>query len=132
MSIAQNIKIIRQNLFDCDADAYLHQVNAHGIWGSGVAKEMKKRYPRSWESDKLVLLHDPKKLGTFSFSAPDAKQDRWIFSVCGQFNFGRHKQYTDYSALLLGLESVRDFLRKMEFSNFSIAMPLKIGAELLY
>lgn len=33
------------NVFDSDADIICHQVNCQGVMGSGVAKEVRERYP---------------------------------------------------------------------------------------
>lgn len=32
------MKIVDGDIFNCDADAILHQVNCQGVMGSGVAK----------------------------------------------------------------------------------------------
>lgn len=34
------------NVFDSDAKIICHQVNCQGVMGSGVAKEVRERYPR--------------------------------------------------------------------------------------
>lgn len=39
------IKIREGNLFDSNADIIAHQVNCQGIMGSGVARQIKKKYP---------------------------------------------------------------------------------------
>ena len=37
------------NVFDSDADIICHQVNCQGVMGSGVAKEVRERFPNVYE-----------------------------------------------------------------------------------
>ena len=39
------IPIIDGDIFECNDDAILHQVNCQGVMGSGVAKQVRERYP---------------------------------------------------------------------------------------
>ena len=39
------VKIIEGNLFDTKANIICHQCNCQGVMGSGVAAEVKRRYP---------------------------------------------------------------------------------------
>ncbi len=43
------IKIIDGNLFDTKAKIIAHQVNCRGVMGSGVALQIKERYPYVYE-----------------------------------------------------------------------------------
>jgi O-acetyl-ADP-ribose deacetylase (regulator of RNase III) len=38
------------NLLDAQTDVIAHQVNCQGVMGSGVAAEVKKRYPEAFNS----------------------------------------------------------------------------------
>jgi len=125
------IEINNIDLFDSNCDGYCHQVNGFGVWGAGLAKEMKKRFPRSFLVDSMTLVRDKRKLGTFNYSAPANDTDKWIFNVCGQFNYGTDKQYTDYSALNFAFESLKDFLLKMEIKDvFVLGIPHGLGSGL--
>ena len=44
------IKNIEGNLFDTNADMICHQANCQGRMGSGVALEVKQRYPEVFGS----------------------------------------------------------------------------------
>ena len=44
------IKLIEGNLFNTKANIICHQCNCQGIMGSGVALEVKNRYPKVYES----------------------------------------------------------------------------------
>lgn len=102
------IKIIDGNLFNSNANIICHQCNTQGRMGSGVALEVKKRYPKVFES----YYNDYKKglltLGYVNFTI--AKQDQVIANMCGQNNYGYNgKQYTSYNALQACLDTVVDY-----------------------
>ena len=124
------IEIIKSDIFECKCDGIAHQVNCRGVWGAGLAKEIKKRFPRAFKVDSMTLVNNPKKLGTFNYAAPNEDQDKWIFNLAGQFNYGRSKVYTDYNALYRSLESLKDFILKMNFVDFVLAIPSGMGAGL--
>lgn len=39
------IKHIKGDIFQSSADVILHQVNCQGVMGSGVAKQVREKYP---------------------------------------------------------------------------------------
>ena len=40
-----NYSIVEKNLFDSDAKVLVHQVNCMGVMGSGIAKQIKEKFP---------------------------------------------------------------------------------------
>ena len=54
------IPIINGDIFESDADAILHQVNCQGKMGSGVARQVKERYPFVYELYKQACDNDKK------------------------------------------------------------------------
>ena len=92
------VKIIEGNLFDTKAVIICHQCNCQGVMGTGVAAEVKSRYPevfevyrRDYEEGKLVL-------GYVSFAQTSTGQI--IANLCGQEKYGYDgKQYTHYDKL---------------------------------
>lgn len=50
------IKIIDGDLFETDAKFIVHQVNCMGRMGSGVALQVKEKYPHVYEEYKKLLL----------------------------------------------------------------------------
>lgn len=48
--MSHQIKYIKGSLFDAPSDCTLvHACNAQGVWGSGIAKEFKERYPEIYK-----------------------------------------------------------------------------------
>lgn len=107
------IRIIEGNLFDTKAEIICHQCNCQGVMGSGVAAEVKKRYPevfqayhKDYEEGKLVL-------GYVNF-AP-AKTGQILANLCGQEKYGYDgKQYTHYDKLQECFDRVAAYAKALE------------------
>lgn len=120
------------NMFFGPQTWLLHQANARGVMGSGVAKELKERYPENYDFYKAQYdeyirkgySHIP--LGTvIPFRTPD---DKVILNLIGQENYGRDgKRYTSYDAIASGMELVSEMAAIEGVEE--IAMPL-IGSQL--
>lgn len=46
------IKHVKCDIFESDADVICHQVNWQGVMDSGVAKQVRERYPNAFEEYK--------------------------------------------------------------------------------
>ena len=117
------------NVFDSDADIICHQVNCQGVMGSGVAKEVRTRYPAVYEQYRDLCercMNDPgRNLGVAQLVPVDEEGSRWIANCFGQEDFGYDgKQYTSVAALCRALSTVADVAR---IGNFKVAIPYKIG-----
>lgn len=121
------IEHVKCNVFDSGADAILHQVNCHGVMGSGVAKQVRLKYPRVYSTYKKACAakENSKKdlLGLAQVvSIGDGKS---IVNLFAQENFGYDGTcYTDYDALRTCLTSV-----KSNFSGRFIALPHLMGCH---
>lgn len=106
----------------------IHQCNCFNTWGAGLARQIKKKYPRAFDADCLTVKGDPKKLGQFTFAFIDG--DQMIANLYGQYKWGRKGVYTDKEAFLKALENLRDFLEKMGLGNSVVGFPEGIGCGL--
>ena len=117
------IKHIKCDIFESGADVILHQVNCQGVMGSGIAKQVRERYPmvftqykefcnkHSYDASFLLGLAQCVKVG----------ENNYIVNLFAQDNFGYDgKCYTNYRALQQCLESVRDYVI---FNGKTIAIP---------
>lgn len=126
------IQIIEGNLFDTTASIIAHQVNCVGIMGSGVAKQIKKLYPRVFEQYQALcygncpgtLLGIAQPCYLFSNSNIESEH-KIIINLFGQKEFGYDKQYTDISALSQALHGLKYFM--VGRTEQRIALPYKIG-----
>ena len=126
------IKHIKCDIFESGADIICHQVNCQGIMGSGIAKQVKEKYPKVYtEYKKWCDIYSPKTLlGKTQFVGTSVEYNTsflGIFNIFGQETFGYDgKCYTDYTALYKCFEKVRDSLYKSETEakhNYTIAIP---------
>ena len=62
------IKIIDGNLFDSKAQIICHQCNCQGVMGSGVAAEVKRRYPHVYKAYRKDYEQGKLRLGYVNFA----------------------------------------------------------------
>lgn len=122
------IKHVKCDIFESGADVILHQVNCQGVMGSGIAKQVKEKYPMCFANYKKICdaFNDKKKLlGMVQCVLID--NEKFICNMFAQENFGYDgKCYTDYNALKECLEQVRDY---SIFDNKIIAIPYLMGCH---
>lgn len=134
------IKIIDGDLFETDAKFIVHQVNCMGRMGSGVALQVKEKYPHVYEeyakivsSEMLgkiqVVPCNPQYIGFDPGSIMIPNTEQWIVNLFAQDKYGYDgKQYTSIQALRECFVKL-NWLVHEKNNNFGakIAMPYKIG-----
>lgn len=133
------IKHVNGNIFDSDEKVILHQVNCQGVMNSGVAKQVRERYPIVFDYYKAMCndrSRNPKTivpsplLGHIqcvyvndSYVSDGVNNERMIVNIFAQDEYGYSgKQYTSYIAL----EKCFTEANRV-FAGQSIAMPYRIG-----
>lgn len=54
-----NVKIVKGNLFDAPKGSIIcHAVNCMGVWGAGIAKTFKEKYPEAYRKYKNMCDHN--------------------------------------------------------------------------
>ena len=76
--------IINGNLFDTEANYICHQVNCLGKMGSGIAKQIRERYPKVFKS--YLEYANPSMLGTPQFVECD--NNKFIVNMFAQEKYG--------------------------------------------
>ncbi len=115
------IKIIEGNLFESKADIICHQCNCQGVMGSGVAAEVKRRYPEVFKAYRKDYEDGKLQLGYVNFAK--ATTNQIIANMCGQEKYGYDgKQYTQYEKLQECFDKVVAYARKLQGSPV-IAFP---------
>lgn len=116
------------NVFDSKATIIAHQVNGQSVMGSGVAKEVRDRYPRVFEKYKEACDKDLLKLGSCQVVAVDDTKTKFIANLCGQWNFGYDgKRYTSYDAICGALEKLAEYCERKNIN--SIAFPWHMSCD---
>lgn len=120
-----NITFITGDLFDTKANVILHQVNCQGVMGSGIAAEVKRRFPKAYNSYKELCLMTPKELLLGQAQIVNCS-DLFVVNMFSQYNYGYNgKRYTDYEAFYRCLEEVN----KSFIPELSFALPYNIGCD---
>lgn len=89
---------INGDILDCENGVILHQVNCMGKMNAGLAKQIQEKFPSAYVDYVNAFLAQKLLLGNVIFSYIPS-QDIVIAHCCGQYDYGRTKQYTDYNAL---------------------------------
>lgn len=120
------IKYIKCDIFESGADYILHQVNCKGVMGSGVAKQVRDKYPKVYEEYRRWCNTMPKEhlLGSAQFVPTRDLYNtpfRGIVNVYGQYSYGYNGDcYTDYNALRSALKTLYGFLQMLTPSTIAI------------
>ena len=120
------IKLNDINIFDCPAQGIIHQANCQNTMGSGIAKQIREKYPEAYEADCRTVRGDITKLGSFSWVK--ARDGKYIYNCYSQFRYGRDQRHTDYEAVYTGLSRIVDHAKSMNLT--SLALPYKMGCAL--
>ena len=106
----------------------VHGCNAQGVMGSGIALQIKQKYPFAYHSylDHCKNIISPAaRLGTIDFAQVSGKLT--IANAITQLNYGRDgKRYVDYSAVQATMHQVAQLADKL---GTSVHYP-QIGAGL--
>jgi O-acetyl-ADP-ribose deacetylase (regulator of RNase III) len=106
----------------------IHQVNCQGVMGSGIAKQIRDKYPEVYREYKNFCgYYSTEKLLGQVLIVP-CHDGKCVANLFGQLNFGRDKCYTDYKALDESLTLLFKIISLYkEYDNIDIAIPYKIG-----
>ena len=119
------MNIIEGDVFKCEEDLIVHQVNCRGVMGSGIAREVRNRFPDVYNRYKDdCWKYGSRCLG--AFSCVPISTSKGIVNLYGQDGFGVDKCYTDYKAVKRAFRLLAMFAKK---NNFSIAIPYYIGCN---
>lgn len=109
----------------------VHQVNCQGVMGSGIAAQIKQKYPQVY-SDYLSAVYNANQnnkrtLGDIVLT--QISDELSVISLFGQEFYGRSKSivFTDYDAVYSGFSSIAQLIKNSE--NQHLHFP-KIGCGL--
>ena len=115
------------NLLDSNCDYICHQVNCQGIMGSGIAKQIREKYPEVYASYAELCMNVGSRhlLGTIDIVDTNARYD--VINMFGQYSCGYDgKRYTSYDAFCKALEQIKSFVAP----GSAIGFPKNIGCGL--
>ena len=127
------IHYVKGNLLDSGCDYICHQVNCHGVMGSGISKQIKERWPEVYEKYRREYerytrqgFSPERQIGSIDMVNVDNSK-RCVINMYSQRTFGYDgKRYTSYDAFANALE----LIRAHTLSDATIGFPKNIGCGL--
>lgn len=122
------VKIVVGDLLEAKEDVLVHSVNCQGKMGSGIAKQIRARYPKVYEEYvKYCNSKQPHAL-VGDVQAVQIEEGKYVINLFGQLNYGYDgKRYTSYDALCKGLGHIKEVAKK---EKLSVALPFGLGSVL--
>lgn len=121
---------IKGNIFNTTVKYIMHQVNAQGVMGAGIAKAIKDdiSYKDFMEYREFCRIHNKNALGAVLIIDSVSNPNRHYLNVIGQQYYGRNPNivYTDYNALKTAFLQIAESLPE----GTGIAIPYRMGAGL--
>ena len=121
------------NLLNAPQKVIAHQVNCQGKMGSGVAKAIRDKYPKVYETYLNTCAYNlsngnsPEHLGGEA-DFIKINDNREVVNLYGQINYGYNgKRYTNYALLALALDKM--FFLLDEAGDREVAIPYKMGCD---
>lgn len=105
------IHFIKGNLLDSKENYICHQVNCMGRMGSGVAAQIREKWPIVYKDYKNLLdfwLSPKEAFGHSQFCKVNVNQ--YVINMYAQYNYGTNpnRLYTDYEAFKTCLKEIAD------------------------
>lgn len=123
------MKIINYNgdIFNSTADIICHQVNSFGQMGSGIAKQVKEKYPRVFEKYYESFRNNTLDLGTCQVVATTEDRKQFIANLCGQKYFGSIGRFTNYEGIYVALEKLASYCER--HNTEKVAFPYHMSCD---
>lgn len=115
------------NLLDAQTDVIAHQVNCQGVMGSGVAKQIKEKWPDVFAqySYHTTMLENAC-LGNCQLV--QINESQFVANLFGQRYYGRENlRYTSYDGIYDALAKLQVYMNTRNCN--SVAFPYKMSSD---
>ena len=126
------LKYVKGDILDAKIGIITHSCNCFLVFGAGLAKQIKDKYPRAYtECVAIMGKAEPRnRLGKAQI-VEVIPGSLFICNAFGQYHYGRgNTVYTDYNALAQALYGLNDWHSKYCPPDFPIYIPHGIGSGL--
>lgn len=107
--------------------AFIHQANCFHTMGSGIAKQIREKYPEMYEADKKSGPRgDNRRMGSYSYAV--CHDGKIGYNLYSQYNFGGGIRHTSYDAIVSGLDKIK--VNAVTQGVEKIGLPYKMGCAL--
>ena len=123
------VNYVKGNLLDSNCDYICHQVNCQGVMGSGIARQIRERWPRVYESYKHFVgelnRREEDLLGKILISNVSGRPR--VINMFSQDTYGYDgERYTSYDAFAHCLTTIKNHIPDARCIGF----PKNIGCGL--
>lgn len=135
------ITVVHGNILKAPEQVICQQVNCKGVMGSGLAKQIRAKWPKVYDEykkdlatyDRLSLMSGTRDVINYALGKSlfvQVEPNKWIANLYGQDGYGRTPGivYTNIKALTSALVSTREQAERMQLR--SVAIPAGIGSGL--
>lgn len=121
------VKYVIGDLLESNCDYICHQVNCQGVMGSGIAKQIKEKWPEVYDDYKELCTNLGPRTLLGTIDIVETSTGRNVINMFSQFNYGYNgSRFTSYDAFCRALEQIRDYTAP----GSTIGFPKKIGCGL--
>jgi O-acetyl-ADP-ribose deacetylase (regulator of RNase III) len=126
------MKFLKGNILDAQEGIIGHQVNCQMVMGSGLAKQIRDKYPRVYEEYLAVMGQSPIRHRLGRCQIVEIVRTRlYIANLFGQYYYGRREMiYTDYAALGMALRNLQRWRQSFNYDNLPVYLPHGMGCGL--
>lgn len=118
------------DLLESNVDVIAHQVNCLGVMGSGIALQIRNRYPEL-VYDKYVSKCHKEVVSRFLLGECQIceipGENRYVANLFGQVDFGRQTRNTSYDGIYDAMEKLRSWCTKNGVK--SVGFPYKMSSD---
>lgn len=103
-----SIKYVNANILDAPEPVIVHGCNNKGVWGTGVAKALADKWPKTFNLFQYAHMSGALGLGSVVWGPRDPLEQRWVASVITQHAYGKDPniRYASYDAIDRGMRTV--------------------------
>lgn len=117
------------DLCDSSCDVICHQVNCQGVMGSGIAKEIRERFPTVYEKFRKSFLEGKNKLGNIDVVHVLGGHMTVVNMYSQNDYLPRGIRHTDYTAFKECINKIKQHFADSR-TKISVGFPYKIGCGL--
>jgi O-acetyl-ADP-ribose deacetylase (regulator of RNase III) len=103
---------LKTDLLKAEVDAIGHCANCFNTMGSGIAKQIKAKFPEAFLADSKTTAGDRTKFGNFSVGlvSPENKTSptiKLVYNLYGQYYYGKDSRKLNYESIYTALIAMR-------------------------
>lgn len=126
------MKFLKGNIVDAPIGIIGHQVNCQMVMGSGLAKEIREKYPRVYDEYIAVMGKSPIRHRLGRCQIVEIERTRlYVANLFGQYDYRpRGALHTDYAALGMALRNLQRWRTSFSYENLPVYLPYGLGCGL--